>query len=67
MYNPINPNTDIDLELLNSAPMLIKQMRLQRLARDEMDQLRMIDDFVAELVRLANCAVFKARQERGCT
>ncbi|KAL2170719.1 hypothetical protein VTG60DRAFT_4466 [Thermothelomyces hinnuleus] len=63
IYNPINPNTDVDLDLLNSAPMLIKKMRLQRLARDEMAQMKMVDDFVTELVRLANCAVHKARQE----
>ncbi|KAL2161767.1 hypothetical protein VTH06DRAFT_7550 [Thermothelomyces fergusii] len=67
MHNPINANTDVDLDLLNSAPMLIKQMRLQRLARDDMTQMRMIDEFVAELVRLANRAVFKARQERAGT
>lgn len=65
IYNPINPNTDVDLDLLNSAPLLIKEMRLRRLARDEMAHMKMVDDFVAELARLANCAVLKARQERS--
>jgi hypothetical protein len=30
-----------------------------------MAQVKMVDDFVAELARLANCAVLKARQEHG--
>jgi hypothetical protein len=65
IYNPLNRHTDIDLDLLNAVPLLIKQMRLRRLARDEMAQMKMVDDFVAELARLANCAVLKARQEQG--
>ncbi|KAK4152099.1 hypothetical protein C8A00DRAFT_44791 [Chaetomidium leptoderma] len=64
IYNPLNPHADVDLDLLNSAPLLIKEMRLRRLARDEMAHMKMVDDFVAELARLANRAVLKACQER---
>jgi len=63
IYNPLHPHIDVDLDLLNSAPLLIKEMRLRRLARDEMAHMKMVDDFVAELARLANRAVLKARQE----
>ncbi|KAK4041310.1 hypothetical protein C8A01DRAFT_14896 [Parachaetomium inaequale] len=63
IYNPLHSHADVDLELLNSAPLLIKEMRLRRLARDEMTPMKMVDDFVAELARLANSAVLKARQE----
>jgi hypothetical protein len=64
IYNPLHPHADVDLELLNAAPLLIKEMRLRRLARDEMAHMKMVDDFVAELARLANRAVLKARQEQ---
>ncbi|KAH6629888.1 hypothetical protein B0J18DRAFT_442931 [Chaetomium sp. MPI-SDFR-AT-0129] len=63
MHNPLHPLADVDLELLNAAPLLIKEMRLRRLARDEMTHMKMVDDFAAELARLANRAVLKARQE----
>ncbi|KAK3904194.1 hypothetical protein C8A05DRAFT_13903 [Staphylotrichum tortipilum] len=64
IYNPLHHNANLDLDLLNAAPLLIKEMRLRRLARDEMAHMRMVDDFVAELARLATRAVNKARQEQ---
>ena len=65
IYNPLHQHADHDLDLLNAAPLLIKEMRLRRLARDEMAHMRMVDDFVAELARLATRAVQKARQEQS--
>lgn len=65
LNNPLDPNASVDLELLNSAPRLIQQMRMRRLARDEMTHMKMIDDFVAEVARLGNAAVLKARQEQS--
>ena len=65
IYNPLHQHTSQDLDLLNAAPLLIKEMRLRRLARDEMAHMRMVDDFVAELARLATRAVQKARQDRS--
>ncbi len=64
LFKPLDPDVDKDLELLNAAPLLIKEMRLRRLARDEMAHMKMVDDFVTELARLANRAVVKARQEQ---
>ena len=63
IYNPLQPLADADLELLNAAPQLIQEMRLRRLARDEMTHMKMVDDFVAELARLATRAVLKARAD----
>lgn len=65
MYNPLNPHANADLDLLNAGPLLIKEMRLRRLARDEMAQMKMVDDFVAELARLANRAVLNARHDQN--
>jgi len=65
IHNPLQPLADADLDLLNSAPQLIQEMRLRRLARDEMTHMKMVDDFVAELARLATRAVLKARADEG--
>ncbi|KAL2264190.1 hypothetical protein VTK26DRAFT_896 [Humicola hyalothermophila] len=65
IYNPLHSHADEDLELLSLAPQLIREMRLRRLARDEMAQIKMVDEFVSELARLAGRAVLKARQERN--
>ena len=65
IYNPLHAHAGEDLELLNLAPNLIREMRLRRLARDEMAQVKMVDDFVSELARLANRAILKARQDQA--
>jgi len=59
----MHAHVDGDLELLNWVPQLIQDMRKRRLARDEMVHMGMIDDFVAELARLAGEAVKKARRD----
>jgi hypothetical protein len=65
IYNPLHAQADADLELLNSAPQLVRQMRLRRLARDEMAHMKMVDDFVAEIPRLASRAILKAREDQA--
>ncbi|KAL2129335.1 hypothetical protein VTI74DRAFT_7927 [Chaetomium olivicolor] len=57
LLNPLRPLADVGLDLLNSAPllikaMLIKTMRLRRLAGNEMTYMKMVEDFVAKLARL---------------
>ena len=64
LFNPLDPRAEGDLELLRSAPELIKNIRLRRLTPNEMLHLRMVDDFLAELLRLATSAVMRARQQQ---
>ncbi|RAK81355.1 uncharacterized protein BO72DRAFT_444417 [Aspergillus fijiensis CBS 313.89] len=58
---PLDPRAEEDLTLLGSVPDLIKGIRLQRLKDNEAAHMTMVADFVAELTRLGNCAIRKAR------
>ncbi|KDN71802.1 putative fungal specific transcription factor domain-containing protein [Colletotrichum sublineola] len=53
-----------DLELFKSVPVLVERMRTRSLAQKEAAHVKIVDDFVAELTRLGNCAIVKARQEQ---
>lgn len=63
LSNPLDPQTGDDLELLRTAPELIKGIRLRRLATNEIQHTKMIEDFVAELLRLGSSAIQKARED----
>jgi hypothetical protein len=62
IYDPLHPQVDMDLKLLEIVPDLVKQMRLRGLPRDETAQVKALDDFVAELARLGSQAITKAVQ-----
>jgi len=57
LIDPCNPRARDDLELLDSVPELIKGIRLRRLSQSEMLHLKMVDDFLAELIRLGRSAI----------
>ncbi|KAL0937299.1 fungal specific transcription factor [Colletotrichum truncatum] len=63
LHDPLNPQAEEDLQLLQSVPQLIEGMRNRRLTKYEVGHVKMIDAFVAELTRLGNCAIGKARRE----
>ena len=65
LLHPLHPEADQDLQLLESAPELIKSIRTRKLTYNEMLHVKMVDDFLEELKRLARCAVEKARQEQA--
>ncbi|KAL1962343.1 hypothetical protein VTN77DRAFT_9756 [Rasamsonia byssochlamydoides] len=64
LLNPLDPQADEDLELLNRVPELVKGIRIRQLTLNEILHIKLVDDFVAELTRLGKCAVAKARRER---
>ncbi|KAH6867877.1 hypothetical protein B0T10DRAFT_451458 [Thelonectria olida] len=64
LLNPLDTQVKFDLELLSSAADLIRSMPIRRLTEYEIEHLKMVDDFVAELIRLGNCAISKAKGER---
>ncbi|KAH7115347.1 hypothetical protein B0J13DRAFT_572360 [Dactylonectria estremocensis] len=64
LLNPLDTQAELDLELLSSAADLIRRMPIRRLTRYEIEHFKMVDDFVAELIRLGNCAISKARGEK---
>ncbi|KAK2048334.1 fungal-specific transcription factor domain-containing protein [Colletotrichum somersetense] len=63
LLHPLQPQSEEDLELLKSVPVLVKGMRTRNLTAQEVAHVKMIDNFVAELTRLGKCAMVKARQE----
>ncbi|KAK9772248.1 hypothetical protein SCAR479_11103 [Seiridium cardinale] len=63
----LNPGTSRalgDLELLRTAPELIKGIRIPRLTLDEVMHIKKIEDFVAEVIRLGLCAIQKAGHDQ---
>jgi hypothetical protein len=67
LLNPLDSQAKLDLELLSSAADLIRNMPIRRLTEYEIEHFKMVDDFIAELIRLGNCAISKAEWdcERG--
>ncbi|KAI1491413.1 fungal-specific transcription factor domain-containing protein [Biscogniauxia mediterranea] len=67
LLKPLCPASQNDLELLNSAPELIRSLRTRRLSPHEITHMKMIEDFMAELTRLGTCAIMKAHREKNET
>ncbi|KAI6359520.1 hypothetical protein MCOR25_007027 [Pyricularia grisea] len=64
LLNPLDASAEEDLEMLGSVESLIKEMRRRRqLTPNEMVNITMIDEFVAELTRLGHCAIHNASRE----
>lgn len=63
LLHPLDTQAKLDLGLLSSAADLIRSMPIRRLTRYEIGHLKMVDDFIAELIRLGNCAISKAKRE----
>ncbi|KKA25228.1 C6 transcription factor [Rasamsonia emersonii CBS 393.64] len=64
LMNPLDPQAIEDLELLSRVPELVKGIRIRQLTLNEILHIKLVDDFVAELIRLGKCAVAKAQRER---
>ncbi|KZL78006.1 C6 transcription factor (fungal specific transcription factor) [Colletotrichum tofieldiae] len=63
LLHPLHAQSEEDLELLKSVPVLIEGMRKRHLTQHEMAHVKIVDNFVAELTRLGKCAIAKARGE----
>lgn len=64
LMNPLDPQAIEDLELLSRVPELVKGIRIRQLTLNEIMHIKLVDDFVSELIQLGKCAVAKARRER---
>ncbi|KAH6888188.1 fungal-specific transcription factor domain-containing protein [Thelonectria olida] len=64
LKNPLEPQAKLDLDLLSSATDLVRSMPVRRLTLYEIGHIKMVNEFVAELIRLGNCAILKADIER---
>lgn len=62
LLNPLDQQATEDLELLTQVPDTFKRIPRRQLPISNC-HIKLIDDFVAELTRLATCAVVKAQHE----
>ena len=60
----MNKQAPNDISTLDSLPRLIISLRTRALTPHEVYQLKMLDMFVTELVRLAHCAIKKASSKQ---
>lgn len=62
MY-PLDPQAKFDIDLLSEAAYLVRSMPVRKMTAYEMSHMKLVNDFVAELIRLAHCAIAKATME----
>lgn len=65
LLDPLDVQAVSDLELLNQVPDTIRRLKLRNLSLRETSHMELVYEFVRELARLGQCAVTKARRERG--
>ncbi|OAA59704.1 c6 zinc finger domain containing protein [Niveomyces insectorum RCEF 264] len=61
MMYPLDPRSSEDLRLLNLAPDLLKQIQPREWTPRELTNIRMVESFVDELIRLGSLAISKAK------
>lgn len=62
-----HPNTraQSDLEILVAATGIIQSIPLNMLSNEQTEHIKDLNDFIMELVRLGNCAVWMAKRKQG--
>ncbi|KAJ9399508.1 transcriptional regulator family: Fungal Specific TF [Paecilomyces variotii] len=65
LLHPLHPQAAKDVELLNKAPVFVRGLFRRQISVKELIHLKVITEFVAELGRLAKCAIEKACSERS--
>ncbi|KAJ5083331.1 hypothetical protein N7456_012758 [Penicillium angulare] len=64
VIHPIDPQVQLDLELLMSAANSIRSIPMSTLTGNEIDLIHHIGDFAVRLVWLGSCAVMKAKRQK---
>ncbi|PKS12559.1 hypothetical protein jhhlp_000767 [Lomentospora prolificans] len=63
LVHPLSAQAQKDLEILASAVSISQNISTASMTGDDMEYLQEMNNFVMELVQLANCAMWKARRE----
>ncbi|KAG9249797.1 uncharacterized protein F5Z01DRAFT_684377 [Emericellopsis atlantica] len=63
LIHPLGEGADSDLEHLTTAVGVIRSIPLGNLSADEIDYVQAMCDFMMELIRLGNCAIWKAKKD----
>lgn len=64
MY-PLDPQAKLDIELLAGAADLVRSMPVRRMTAHEISHIKLVNDFILEMIKLANCAVSKAMRDQN--
>ena len=68
LQNPLDPRSRDDLDHLKMATVMMARVFSQDILPDtEVEQLKLVADFVTELKRLAECAIDKAWREQSAS
>lgn len=63
LIHPADPRVQVDLGILASTISIFQNAPAQILTHDEIEYIQEMNNFVTELVRLGNCAIWQARKE----
>jgi hypothetical protein len=64
LIHPLGEQASSDLDVLASAVGIIRSIPLDNLSAFEVEHVESLSDFVIELIRLGNCAIWKAKKEQ---
>lgn len=62
LIHPLDEATDSDLGLLVMAAGIVRDTPLRGLSVEGVEHVEGLNDFIMELARLANCAIWKAKR-----
>ena len=65
LLDPLDPMAERDLQQISQVPGILRTFRVPLLAEKDASYFDLIRDFVAELVRLGQCAAQQAHLEAG--
>ncbi|KAL4866369.1 hypothetical protein BDV12DRAFT_187444 [Aspergillus spectabilis] len=65
LKNPLDSEVSRRVDILRDFPRLIRRIPIRTLTLGEVIHLRFLDEFTAELARLGECAISKARNSRA--
>ncbi|KAF4968318.1 hypothetical protein FSARC_4263 [Fusarium sarcochroum] len=65
LMHPLHERAEEDLELLRSSGDLVNSIPVRRLTSHEVSYMKLVNDFVVELVRLGRSAITKATKEQN--
>jgi len=65
LQTPLDPRSRDDLDRMKMAAVMMARIFSKRLPEGEAVHFKLVADFVAELTRLAECAIDKAWREQG--
>ena len=65
LLDPLDPMVESDLQQISEVPALLRSFRVPLERDNDTSYFDLIQDFVAELIRLSHCAANKARDKEG--